>query len=435
MVTAASLVRRFEPRGNARTIFSAHETEVVLSGPSGTGKTRAILEKLHMIALKYAGARILVTRWRQVDLTGSALQTYRRHVLHEADGISYYGGSREEPAQYRYPNGSRMLMSGLDRASKVLSMEFDVVYVNECTEIPEDTWETLTTRLRNGRLPYQQLVGDCNPDAPHHWIKQRAERGQLRLLESRHVDNPALFRPDGSATEYGAAYLRKLNALTGVRLKRFRDGLWAAAEGMVYDEYDPAVHLIDPFDVPEDWPRYWAIDFGYTNPFVWQEWAQDPDGRLYLVRELYHTKRLVEEHAAQIRRETAASPRPRAVICDHDAEGRATLEKHLGIETVGARKKVQEGIQAVKARFQRAGDGRPRVFLFRGARCHDPDEELLEAKRPTCTAQEIESYIWDTSNGRKRGEEPKKEYDHGMDALRYLVAHFDLPPEFTWGPA
>jgi phage terminase large subunit len=53
----------------------------------------------------------------------------------------------------------------------------------------------------------------------------------------------------------------------------------------------------------------------------------------------------------------------------------------------------------------------------------DPDPALLDSKRPGGTEQEFDGYVWDTSNGRKRGEEPVKKDDHGMDALRYLVAH------------
>ena len=53
------------------------------------------------------------------------------------------------------------------------------------------------------------------------------------------------------------------------------------------------------------------------------------------------------------------------------------------------------------------------------------DNALVEAHRPTCTEEEFESYVWDTSDGRKKGEEPVKEHDHGCDTTRYLVAHVD----------
>ena len=110
-----------------------------------------------------------------------------------------------------------------------------------------------------------------------------------------------------------------------------------------------------PVQASSSWPRFWSIDFGFTNPFVWQLWAKDPDGRLYLIRQIYHTKRLVEEHAARIKElaleelsdqdRWSAGPgnlgrhRPQCVLCDHDAEGRATLAKYLQVATMPARRK------------------------------------------------------------------------------------------------
>ena len=53
------------------------------------------------------------------------------------------------------------------------------------------------------------------------------------------------------------------------------------------------------------------------------------------------------------------------------------------------------------------------------------DQELVERKLPTCTEDEVEGYVWDTSHGQKRGEQPVKENDHGCDCMRYLVMHVD----------
>jgi phage terminase large subunit len=287
-------------------------------------------------------------------------------------------------------------------------------------------------------LPYQQLLADCNPDAPTHWLKQRADRGQTVLLESRHEDNPTLWdRAQQTWTTVGAAYMAILDALTGVRKERLRYGRWAAAEGLVYDGWDRAVHLIDPFPIPADWPRYWVVDFGFTNPFVLQWWAQDPDGRLYLYRELYHTHRLVEDHARQAlaligvdRRgdrfhwAQATEPRPRAVISDHDAEDRATFERHVGLTTTAAYKAVSAGIQAVAARLRPAGDGKPRLLVFRNA-VVERDPALEVARKPIGLAEEMDGYVWDTSANRKKGEEPLKRDDHAEDCVRYLVAYVD----------
>ena len=158
------------------------------------------------------------------------------------------------------------------------------------------------------------------------------------------------------------------------------------------------------------------------HPFVWQEWVVDGDGRMFLYREIYHTKRLVEDHAAQIKALTKDSPRPRAIVADHDAEDRATLERHLGMGTIAANKTVSEGIQAVASRLKVDATGRPRLMIMEGAR-FERDQALADARKPTCTVEEIGGYVW---LDKRIKEQPLKEDDDGCDAKRYAVAELDL---------
>ncbi len=412
----------YQPRNHCRDVFALHDSEVALSGPAGTGKTRANLEKLNACAVKYDRFRGLMLRKTRTSLTQSGMVTMDRHVRPTIHGARFNSSSQE----YRYPNGSVIVVAGMDKASKVLSSEYDVIYVQEATELVEDEYETLTTRLRNGAMPYQQLLLDCNPGPPTHWLKQRAERGRLLMLESRHEDNPVLVDEHGAYTPEGVTYLEKLDALTGVRYQRLRAGIWAAAEGMVYEGWDPAVHLLqrDAVKLSTQWARYISVDFGYVNPFSASWWAVDHDGRLYRYRQIYFTQRLVEDHARQIK-ELSAGEVIRAVICDHDAEDRATLERHLEMRTVAAHKAIGPGIQAVQARLRAAGDGKPRLFFLRDSLV-ERDPWLEDHHLPCCTDEEFESYTWDTGNNRKKGEVPVDRDNHGLDETRYMVAELDL---------
>jgi Phage terminase large subunit len=384
------------------------------------------------------GMRGLVVRKTAVSLASTALVTFREIVAKEAleaGELKFYNGSRTEAASYKYGNGSSITIGGMDKATRIMSSEYDVIYAQEATELTLDDWEAMTTRLRNGKVSFQQLMADCNPGPPHHWLKHRADSGSAQMIYCRHEDNPRLFS-DGTWTAEGQRYVAVLDKLTGVRRERLRFGRWAAAEGLVYEGFDPAVHLSTRFNrsslPPADWPRYLSVDFGFTNPFVAQWWCEDPDGRLYMYREVYRTQGLVEDHAAQIARlcKTPHGQEPpfTAVICDHDAEDRATLERKLGVTTTSAHKAVSEGIQAVAERLKPAGDGKPRLFICKDALAErDP---LLDAERkPCCTEDEMPEYVWDATaaaGSQNKREQPLKKNDHGMDAMRYLVAQSDL---------
>jgi phage terminase large subunit len=140
---------------------------------------------------------------------------------------------------------------------------------------------------------------------------------------------------------------------------------------------------------------------------------------MFQVKQIYRTQRLVEDHAPLIKAMIVDCgipiPRIEKWICDHDAEDRATLEKHLGIKTTAAFKEISSGIQAVKGRFKAN-----RLFLNLNA-VDDPDPELEKKYLPLCTADEVTGYSWSD----KKQETPIKEQDHGCDEMRYGVAYVD----------
>lgn len=427
-MTATETVVHYEARGATSELLRAHGNEVLISGAAGTGKSVGALMKLHLASLNTPGVRCLMARKTHASLTSSSLVTFRQKVAAEAIAagvVKFYGGSAQEPAAFRYRNGSVIVVGGLDRATRLLSTEYDLAFIDEAIEASEEDIDTLVTRLRNGRLSYQQLLMATNPGPPNHHLKARADAGRCRILYSRHEDNPRMH--DGRDwTPYGREYLARLDSLTGARYQRMRWGKWVSAEGLVYEGFDPAVHVVDRFPIPPGAPVRVSVDFGFNHPFVAQVWMEDGDGRLYLVNEIFATGVLVEDHARQLKALLAQlGVRPLAVVCDHDAEDRATLERHLGLSTAPARKSVSDGIQAVQSRLRVQGDGKPRLFLMRDAVVRR-DPVLVEASRPACTEEEFPSYVWAIKPGGSLKEEPLKEMDDGMDALRYMVAEADL---------
>lgn len=470
-------IHEYQPRGGCKEVFDSRVEEVLVSGPAGTGKSRACLEKILMVCLLTPNVRALILRKTLTSLGSTALVTWRNFVVKEAlaNGVVvYYGGSSAEPPQYRFKNGSSVVIGGLDKPTRIMSAEYDIVYIQEATEITVDDLEMVKTRLRNWQISFQQLIMDCNPGPDKHWLKLRCNNGITKLIESRHEDNPRLFEeclpedegakayahvPSGyvKVTQKGSAYIAILDALTGVRHKRLRLGLWVSAEGIVYEEFDPAVHVLpweydaegNRLPLPWEWNRYWSIDFGYTNPFVLKCYAEDPeDGALYMYREIYMTQRLVEEHASHIlslvtekiekrwydhfnqcervQHEIVwTEPKPLAIICDHDAEGRRTFEKHTGLGTQKALKDKSEGIDLHKARLKVDKHGLARFYLMEDALV-EKDQWLVDHLYPTCTEEEYAAYVWKVATDGRIEDEPVDRDNHGMDTDRYMTMHLDF---------
>lgn len=464
-----SMKHQFKPRGAAKRLLECRDPQILLSGPAGTGKSRATLEKVNLLMLLNPGAKALIVRKTLRSLASSGLRTWEEKVIQEATlaGIvKYFGGSAREPAQYRYSNGSVVIIGGLDDPDKIMSTEYDIIYVQEATDLTEDDWEKCTSRLRNGVISFQQLIADCNPSVPFHWLKKRCDRGDTLMLYSKHEDNPVYFdeivNEDGSVehklTEAGEAYIEGVLAkLSGVRRMRLYEGKWAAAEGLVYEDFNPELHIVD--EMPkgwETWKRSWAIDFGYRNPFVCQFWATDPDGGEWLYREIYMTGRIVEDHARQIMSLVRkpmpgvrnpdpdseagwvwTEPKPSTIVCDWDAEDRATLERHIGIGTVAAEKAVKTGVENCQTRFRLDDRGKPKIYFLRDA-VVERDQELADKNYPTSTLEELPGYCWPddvkTKQASSSREAPVKENDHGMDAMRYrmMEADFSGAPQIRW---
>lgn len=416
----------YQGYGAVEAFWRDQGPEVILMGPYQTGKTLACLQKLNALLAKYPGARALMVRRTYASLVGSAVVTYERKVLpyppgHPKCKVRKLGASK--PEMYLYPNGSSITLGGLDNPDKFLSSEFDYIYINQAEELRLDDYEKLSGRAtgRAGNVPYPQVMSDCNPDVPTHWI---LARDRLHRFVSRHEDNPTLFDPDsGQITALGAQSLEALDALTGVRYKRGRLGLWVGVEGMVYEDWNRDIHLIDRFDVPRTWRKLRAIDFGFTNPFVCQWWALDEDDRMYLYRELYMSQRTVKTHAAQIAK-LSEGERFIATVADHDAEDRATLREN-GIATVAADKRISVGIEKTQERLRVQADGRARLYVMRDALIEE--DPILKMKfRPLKTEDEFPAYAYpEAKDGKPSKEEPVDVDNHGMDAARYAVMYVE----------
>jgi phage terminase large subunit len=390
---------------------------LLLTGAAGGGKSNLAAQKVHAYLLRYPNATGLMMLKTRQSMINSTVLYFEKSVLLPADGVRHVRSKN----RFEYPNGSILAYGGMadeEQKEQIRSIGqaggVDIAWMEEANRFTEDDYQELLGRMRGHAANWQQVILTTNPDAPTHWIKQRLiDGGEAAVYYSAATDN----------RHNPATYLATLGRLTGVAKARLVEGQWVQAEGVVYEEYDDAVHYIEPFPIPQEWRRIRSIDFGYTNPFVCQWWAIDPDERMYLYRELYMTGRTVADHAQRIK-QLSAGETYAATICDHDAEDRATLMQN-GIPNAPADKRLSVGIEHVKERLKIAGDGKPRIFFVRGALV-ERDESLVAAKRPCSTVQEITSYVWPKGiDGKAIKETPVDLDNHGMDAMRYAVMAVD----------
>jgi hypothetical protein len=312
---------------------------IFIEGPRGTSKSRGILTVLLRRLLKYPGARLGIGRQFRADLTKTILTTLEEEVF-PAFGMKVPGSAhRENRSEYQLDNGSAIYLFGIDQGKGALSMGLTFLYLAEVTE-PGMELETITDMAgamrwmqspENPQLPdYTQIAMDGNPVGPGHPINKMCEdvAPDLRIVRTRedyeriqahnyapaadpvhrpkriittHKDNPGYWDHDAwDYTPLGRNYVtQQLEGLTGFKRKRWLDGLWAAAEGAVYPEFDEQTHVIDPFPngIPRDWPVYVAKDPGRDHPDATLFCAVAPNGRLYFCAESVVRQTTVEQDA------------------------------------------------------------------------------------------------------------------------------------------
>ncbi len=385
-----------------------------------TGKTLAALWLLNFLAWEYPGMQAAIVRKEYASMAGSVLQTFQRRILLPSDGVVAYGGDKA-PSRFIYPNGSVIWVGGLDKASKALSSERDVIYVNQSEELIQYDWEILRTRAseRAGNMPFAMLYGDCNPQTPIHWIKQLEAKKVLRLLYSDHRDNPSIYDPEtGELTEMGKRRLAKLDSLSGATYKRLRLGLWASPEGAIYDVYDDDKHKVAAFTPPRIWPRVVGVDpYGaYVGALFL---AFDPKGQILNVyREYYrpfgettpqHVSNLLSLAGYEGRQATPEAENIFAWIGGGPSENQIRLDwENAGIPL------IESGVFDVWV-------GIDRVYqLMRDFKLviHDSCPQLLT---------EIGSYRRKLKEGEPTNEIENKTAYHLLDCLRYAVAWLTNP--------
>jgi hypothetical protein len=331
-----------ELRGAVAALYRCTDPEVLIEGRAGTGKTIGILTRLLHLALLHPGCRILICRQTRESCTQSVLVSWEEKVLGPTHPMVVNGAERGNRNEYRFPNGSVVVVGGLDKPDKLFSTEWDVIYVNEATEISIDAWELFARAMRNQKIvdpltgkTVHQRIADCNPGAPSHWLNKRATRagddlrdadtrdryrrlqrfnhgpqpGPMRRLISVHQDNPAYFDVERwEWTTAGKFFITNLSSMSGHRQLRMLRGRWVSAEGTVFADFQEDRHVVEPFEIPDSWGLFVGVDPGYDHPCAILWIAVGPTGRYYVVDEIYQGGRSIAEHAEDVKLHNRTRP-------------------------------------------------------------------------------------------------------------------------------
>ncbi len=390
---------------------------LLLTGAAGGGKSRLAAEKVNYYLHKYNGATGLVLRKAREYCNKSVVPFLRYSVIGKD---AQYVEFKKSDGLFQYKNGSVLYIGGMKDQGQREAIRsigqggaLDIAWLEEANAFTIEDYEEVLPRMRGKAAKWGQVILTTNPDDSYHWINTRLIQGQeAATYYSSYHQNPHLPR----------SYFDTMDKLTGIRRDRLRDGLWVRAEGVVYDEFDPKIHVIDPGSTTG---RYLAgVDWGFTNPGIIQVWHIDGDSRMYLIEEIYQTGKLISWWVTQAK-ELNTRYGIELFVCDPSSPGNIEEFRWAGLMATGADNQIPLGIQRVKDRLVIAPDGRPRLFLHRGA-VRDLDTSLVNAYKPASAEQEFTNYVWPKGiDGRPVKEVPIDQHNHGLDALRYVCMHLD----------
>lgn len=299
------------------------------------------------------------------------------------------------------------------------------VFFDEVALMPESFVNQATGRCS---VEGSKFWFNCNPDGPYHWFKvnwidkstgylgkERVE--QIRKKAAEEEKDPGLkeifylhFTMDDNLSLSEEIKARYRSMYIGVFFKRYILGLWAAAEGVIYDMFDPEKHvknIKEFFQILVNGNRYVSCDYGTQNATVFLLWNKGIDGKWYCIREYYYSgrdkgKQKTDAEYADDLKKWLDGTRIKAMIVDPSAASFIAELRKCGYKVIKANNDVLDGIRLVGMLLNL--------------------EMLIFSSSCTETIKEFASYIWDDKAAEHGEDKPVKQHDHGCDAVRYFVS-------------
>lgn len=372
--------------GQSKT-WNSNARFVAMIAGTGGGKTRFGPLWLYREIQKYPKDSFLVISPTYIMFERIILPQTRRFLDQVTSG-EYKSGEKT----YYLPTDGKVFFGSADNPLSLEGIHVRAVWLDEAGQMKREVWDV---SLRRVGLYQGRVLGTTTP-YNLGWLKTEIyDRWKAGDKDYDVVQFPSIMNPVYPKEEFERAKA----TLPDWKFKMFYLGQFVRPEGLVYQEFDTARHIIDPFQIPASWRKIIGVDFGYNNPTAAIWLAENPDGIMYAYREYYQRRKLQNESGEEIKR-LSGNDQIEMLVCDPSEPEAIEQYRRLEMPAQGADNAVKEGIENVIKMFKAH-----RLYVFRGL------VNLLD---------EIENYRW-AQGLEKVKDEPLKEYDHALDALRYGV--------------
>lgn len=411
------------PNPRQAEFFACRARYVAYGGARGGGKSWALRRKLVAMCIRYPGLRALLVRRSLGEVEGNHLDAF----------LQEYGALLRWQAGERclvFANGSRIRLGyfGCEAdAARYQGQEFDVIALDEATQMPEAAFVAFKACLRGTQSIPRRLYLTCNPGGiGHAWVKRlfvdRVYRPgevaeEFAFIPARVEDNRVLLEAD-------PGYLQALQSLPERLRAAWLEGRWDVFEGQFFPEFSEEVHRFREGECPELVRCFAAVDYGFDQ-LAALLLGVDADGGLWVLREHCEAGRTLSEAARAVARLCAAAPLPvRYVVASPDLWNRRQDTGRSGFsvfqETAGMppmRAADDRRIPGWRILREYLADGGEGVRL----RIHEGCRVLLRS---------LPALLCDPIRAEDASDHPH-EVTHGPEALRYAVMSCPAPTRET----
>lgn len=283
---------------------------ICYGGARGGGKSYISRIKMCLLVLNYPGIQILLLRRTLAELRENHIIALQKLLkTNDIDPKKRIAVYKESTKEFKFPNGSRIVLGYCDNENDVLQYQgqaYEVIVLEEATHFTEFQFQTLTESNRmsgNMKVDFNpRMYFTCNPGGVGHaWVKRLFIDRDYK--ETENPDDykfiPSLVFENKYIMEHDPNYVRTLENLPEDRKKAMLYGNWDIFDGQYFSEFDRSVHVIEPFEIPKEWVRYRSIDYG-LDMLACYWFAIDPQGNEYCYKELYQSELIISEAAKRI---------------------------------------------------------------------------------------------------------------------------------------